>query len=211
MTGLPYSFTAHAHDIYVERPMLDRKIRDAAFVVTISGYNVRLLERLRIHRDRGGGIAAHQRPVADPVGERVGALVVALGRVGEQRRRTAELAVRRHRHQLVHELVALGVEALQAEVGGAVAGHGEGHRQGDRRVVPRPVLAVCHLHRRRDQAHEAWVIGRHEHPVAGRAQALGGAAVDAVAGGAVVVVAVVVEADGERLAAVERGEGGVER
>lgn len=43
LTGLPYSFTAHAHDIYVDRSMLAEKIRDASFVVTISDYNRRLL------------------------------------------------------------------------------------------------------------------------------------------------------------------------
>lgn len=46
LTGIPYSFTAHAHDIYVDRPMLDEKIRGAAFVVTISEFNQRFLERL---------------------------------------------------------------------------------------------------------------------------------------------------------------------
>jgi glycosyltransferase involved in cell wall biosynthesis len=44
--NLPYSFTAHAHDIYVERPMLREKIHDARFVVTISEYNRRFLARL---------------------------------------------------------------------------------------------------------------------------------------------------------------------
>ncbi|MBA3739620.1 MAG: glycosyltransferase [Chloroflexi bacterium] len=46
LTGIPYSFTAHAHDIYVERPMLEEKIRRAAFVVTISDFNRRFLEKL---------------------------------------------------------------------------------------------------------------------------------------------------------------------
>ncbi|MBC8160024.1 MAG: glycosyltransferase [Roseiflexaceae bacterium] len=46
LTGLPYSFTAHADDIYVERPMLDEKIRRAHFVVTISEYNKRFLSEL---------------------------------------------------------------------------------------------------------------------------------------------------------------------
>jgi colanic acid/amylovoran biosynthesis glycosyltransferase len=46
LTGLRYSFTAHAHDIYLERPMLEEKIRDASFVVTISDYNRQLLGRL---------------------------------------------------------------------------------------------------------------------------------------------------------------------
>jgi colanic acid/amylovoran biosynthesis glycosyltransferase len=43
LTGRTYSFTAHAHDIYVERPMLAEKLRGAAFAVTISDYNRRLL------------------------------------------------------------------------------------------------------------------------------------------------------------------------
>jgi len=46
LTGLRYSFTAHAHDIYVERSMLAEKIREASFVVTISEYNRQLLRRL---------------------------------------------------------------------------------------------------------------------------------------------------------------------
>jgi glycosyltransferase involved in cell wall biosynthesis len=46
LTGLPYSFTAHAHDIYVERPMLAEKLAEADFVVAISDYNRRLLEDL---------------------------------------------------------------------------------------------------------------------------------------------------------------------
>lgn len=43
LVGIPYSFTAHAHDLYVDRSMLDRKIRDADFVVTISEFNRKLL------------------------------------------------------------------------------------------------------------------------------------------------------------------------
>jgi colanic acid/amylovoran biosynthesis glycosyltransferase len=43
LTGLPYSFTAHADDIFVPRPMLADKLRESAFVVTISAYNRRFL------------------------------------------------------------------------------------------------------------------------------------------------------------------------
>jgi len=39
LTGIPYSFTAHADDLFVSRPMLEEKVRDAAFVVTISRFN----------------------------------------------------------------------------------------------------------------------------------------------------------------------------
>ncbi|HME91546.1 MAG TPA: glycosyltransferase [Myxococcaceae bacterium] len=46
LTGLRYSFTTHAHDIYIERPMLAEKIREASFVVTISEFNRQLLRRL---------------------------------------------------------------------------------------------------------------------------------------------------------------------
>jgi glycosyltransferase involved in cell wall biosynthesis len=53
LTGLPYSFTAHAHDLYVDRAMLREKVRDAAFVVTISEYNRRLLEEVCGRAARG--------------------------------------------------------------------------------------------------------------------------------------------------------------
>lgn len=43
LTGTPYSFTAHAHDIYVDQGLLARKVRDARFVVTISEFNRRFL------------------------------------------------------------------------------------------------------------------------------------------------------------------------
>lgn len=43
LAGLGYSFTAHAHDLYVDQSMLDRKVADAAFVVTVSEFNRRLL------------------------------------------------------------------------------------------------------------------------------------------------------------------------
>jgi colanic acid/amylovoran biosynthesis glycosyltransferase len=47
ITGIPFSFTAHAKDIYHESVQPDdlrRKLADAAFVVTISEYNLRYLK-----------------------------------------------------------------------------------------------------------------------------------------------------------------------
>jgi len=38
LTGIPYSFTAHAHDIYVDTTFLGRKICDSAVAVVISEY-----------------------------------------------------------------------------------------------------------------------------------------------------------------------------
>ncbi len=39
LTGVPYSFTAHAHDLFVDRTMLAAKIADARFVAVISEFN----------------------------------------------------------------------------------------------------------------------------------------------------------------------------
>lgn len=45
LTGISYSFTAHAHDIYVDTAMLAEKIAAAEFVVAISEYNRQLLSK----------------------------------------------------------------------------------------------------------------------------------------------------------------------
>jgi len=39
LTGIPYSLTVHAHDIFVDKSMLTIKLRDAAFIVAISKFN----------------------------------------------------------------------------------------------------------------------------------------------------------------------------
>jgi glycosyltransferase involved in cell wall biosynthesis len=39
LTGLPFSFTAHAYDIYLQPQSLDRKLAEARFAVTVSAYN----------------------------------------------------------------------------------------------------------------------------------------------------------------------------
>jgi glycosyltransferase involved in cell wall biosynthesis len=44
-TGIPYSVTVHAHDIFVEKPMLATKLQNAAFVSAISEYNRDYLAR----------------------------------------------------------------------------------------------------------------------------------------------------------------------
>lgn len=46
LTDLPFSITAHAHDVFVNKSMLDRKLDEAAFVAVISDFNARyLIER----------------------------------------------------------------------------------------------------------------------------------------------------------------------
>jgi colanic acid/amylovoran biosynthesis glycosyltransferase len=44
LVGIPYSFTAHGSDLHVDRTMLPAKVREAAFVVTISGDNRAVIE-----------------------------------------------------------------------------------------------------------------------------------------------------------------------
>ncbi len=44
-TGITYSVTVHAHDIYVEKAMLGTKLKDAAFIAAISEYNINYLAR----------------------------------------------------------------------------------------------------------------------------------------------------------------------
>jgi len=45
LSGIPFSFTAHAHDIFVEDQLITPKLRDAAMGITISQYNVKYLAR----------------------------------------------------------------------------------------------------------------------------------------------------------------------
>jgi colanic acid/amylovoran biosynthesis glycosyltransferase len=84
LTGIPYSFTAHAHDIYVERPMLAEKAAEAAFVVTISEYNRRLLATLvdpaaaeRVHVVRSGVDLARFAPQPRPARDALHVVCVA--------------------------------------------------------------------------------------------------------------------------------------
>jgi len=39
LTGIPYSFTAHAHDLYLDQSFLETLVRDADFAVAISEFN----------------------------------------------------------------------------------------------------------------------------------------------------------------------------
>lgn len=43
LTDIPYSITVHAHDIFVERPMLATKLQDSVFVSAISEFNRKYL------------------------------------------------------------------------------------------------------------------------------------------------------------------------
>lgn len=91
ITGVPYSFTAHAKDIFhqsVEHDDLEMKIEDAAAVVTVSEFNRRYLAdnfprgRSHIHKIYNGldlqrfpFVSARQRP----------ATIIAVGRLVEKK------------------------------------------------------------------------------------------------------------------------------
>ena len=46
LTGIPYSVTVHAHDIFVEKPMLATKLHDSVFISSISEFNRQYLVNL---------------------------------------------------------------------------------------------------------------------------------------------------------------------
>lgn len=68
LAGLPYSFTAHAHAIFVDRALLREKVRDAVFVRTISEFNRHFLETLYPQEAAGKVHVVHvgATPPADP-------------------------------------------------------------------------------------------------------------------------------------------------
>jgi colanic acid/amylovoran biosynthesis glycosyltransferase len=73
LTGVSYSFTAHAHDLYVDQSGLATVVGDAAFVATISDFNRRFLAEHAPHADtpvhvvrcgiRPGAYAGRSRPL----------------------------------------------------------------------------------------------------------------------------------------------------
>lgn len=54
MTGIPFSFTAHAWDIFIDQTMLAEKVKRAQFVFTCTGYNKKFLNSLleKKYRDK---------------------------------------------------------------------------------------------------------------------------------------------------------------
>ena len=85
LTGIPYSVTVHAHDLYVERAMLETKLSDATAVVTISEFNRSMLLRIdptladRLHVIRCGVVV----PDRDPDRARASGLVVCVASLQE--------------------------------------------------------------------------------------------------------------------------------
>lgn len=45
LTGIPFGFTVHAHDIFLDHFMIPQKVNKAALVLSISRYNIEYMER----------------------------------------------------------------------------------------------------------------------------------------------------------------------
>jgi len=86
--GIPFSFTSHAHDIFVEDHLIATKLREARFAVTISEFNRALLARryggeavARLHVVRCG--VSPEDLAWAPGGTRKKGLLLAIGRLDE--------------------------------------------------------------------------------------------------------------------------------
>lgn len=51
LTGIPFSFTAHAWDIFIDQTMLREKVKKSRFVFTCTGYNKNYLDSLLSEED----------------------------------------------------------------------------------------------------------------------------------------------------------------
>lgn len=80
LTGKPFSFAAHAHDIYVHQAFLKEKLERASFVVTCTAANAEFLRRLspgaRVHVVHHG-LALSRYPARDSYCPGVRAFVAA--------------------------------------------------------------------------------------------------------------------------------------
>ena len=89
MSGIPFSFTAHAKDLYLTAPRsLQRRARDARFIATCTGHNVEYLRSILPERDHGKvrlayhGIDLHRfvrRSASPPAGKP--AFILSVGRL----------------------------------------------------------------------------------------------------------------------------------
>ncbi|WP_460811476.1 glycosyltransferase family 4 protein [Luteimonas pelagia] len=89
VTGRPFGFTCHAHDVFVNRHFLPRKIEDAALAVTISRHNVDWLAANVSPIARGKMEVVHcgvdLRQVRWQPDGRTGDLIVGVGRLAPEK------------------------------------------------------------------------------------------------------------------------------
>lgn len=90
LTGIPFSFVAHGSDLHTDRHMLDRKVREAAFVIAISKDNLEEIvaecgewARERVHVVHCGVDTASLRPVGESDATRRPFTILAIGTLHE--------------------------------------------------------------------------------------------------------------------------------
>jgi glycosyltransferase involved in cell wall biosynthesis len=163
---LPYSITAHAHDIFLPNPMLRRKIEESAFTVTISEYNRRHLTELcgeraasKLHVIRCGiPLGEYRARDAEPPGP---ARIVSVGRLvdfkGFPTLLRAVAALRKRRLDVSCDIVGDGpmeaeLRALVSSLGldGSVRLHGALSQEQVRELLRGATCSVLACERGRD-------------------------------------------------------------
>ncbi|MWV49474.1 glycosyltransferase [Rathayibacter sp. VKM Ac-2803] len=167
LSGVPYSFTAHAKDLFHESVVdadLERKLADACFAVTVSDYNVRHLEERfprvahRVHRVYNGLELERFDFGARPARAQV-LRVAAVGRLVEKKG-----------FEVLIDAVAVltaGGSAVQVDIagGGELAGplaeriRAAGLKDRVRLLGPRPQNEIAELLRRSDVFVAPCVVG----------------------------------------------------
>lgn len=120
--GLPFSFTAHAHDIFVNDHLISAKLRAARFTVTISQFNLRYLAD-RFGADAIAGLKVIHCGVAPVRLERLAAsqtppLILAVGRLDPIKgfRYLIEACAELRRRGLSFRCAVIGDGPLRAEL-----------------------------------------------------------------------------------------------
>jgi len=87
--GIPFSFTAHAWDIFLPNPMLKEKVRCAEFVATCTGYNKNYLDSLLDYKENDKIILNYHGIDFDTLPENhkdiEDNLILSIGRLCEQK------------------------------------------------------------------------------------------------------------------------------
>ena len=158
--GVPFSFTAHATDLYrsdVDHAALAERVAEARFVVTVTDDNLAWLQRLLAERGRRGRVVRLHNGVdlgrlPRSRGPRAQDLLVGVGRLVEKKGFADLLAalqlLRRDGHDLRLELVGegplrdrLAARATELGLDGAVVLHGA-QRQDDVLALVRRAAAL---------------------------------------------------------------------
>jgi glycosyltransferase involved in cell wall biosynthesis len=156
-SGIGYSFTAHAMDIFspVARPDdLAAKIRDASFVVTVSDYNLAFLRRIAPDAPRlsrlYNGLDLERFPFAPRPFAGAPARVLGVGRLVEKKGFRhlidAVAVLREHGEDVTLDIVGSG--ALEADLGQRIAA--SGHADVMRLLGARPQHDVAALLQKAD-------------------------------------------------------------